>query len=225
MVSSNLTNEENKGKGNHFVDNPQSVLRIFHQNVEHLVEIPWDKLVSVFETHLKKLETENKNLEKDPQHASYLRLSCLILSIYRTYFKYFENGQDLIDSIQKTTVDIFFSEGLDSYLEKRVGITPGVSKQSWEYICTNFKKNGEAQFGSAWKYEQSIKDDRRCFVNVTKCGFADFFIGNDAREVLYVFCASDYIIGDALEKYGIRFQRPTILAEGSDACRFQFFKK
>ena len=60
--------------------------------------------------------------------------------------------------------------------------------------------------------------------NITKCGLADFFIGQDAREVLYIFCAADYVWADALEKYGIRFERPAILAEGSEACRFQFFK-
>ena len=45
-----------------------------------------------------------------------------------------------------------------------------------------------------------------------------------AREDLYLLCATDYIWGDALEKYGIRFERPTTLSEGSDACRFQLFR-
>ena len=68
-------------------------------------------------------------------------------------------------------------------------------------------------------------DQKRCFVNVRKCGFNDFFLENNARELLYSLCVLDYVWADALEEYGIAFERPTILAEGSDACRFQFFKK
>jgi hypothetical protein len=86
------------------------------------------------------------------------------------------------------------------------------------------KKRGEAQFGAPWVYEQGIRDRKRCFVNVRKCGFADFFLDNDAREILYILCGMDYVWADALmEKYGIRLKRPTILAEGCEACRFQLF--
>jgi hypothetical protein len=45
----------------------------------------------------------------------------------------------------------------------------------------------------------------------------------DEREE--VICALNYAWSDALEEYGIPFQRPTLLSEVSDACRFPFFKK
>ena len=69
-----------------------------------------------------------------------------------------------------------------------------------------------------------MRDERRFFINVRKCLFADFFLAHDARAVLYQLCATDYAWGDALGEYNIRFERPTTLSEGSDACRFQFFK-
>ena len=119
---------------------------------------------------------------------------------------------------------IFFVEGLEAYLLKRFGISTGTPEEAWNQVCANFKKRGEKQFGNAWIYEQGIKDHKRCFVNVRKCGFADFFLDNGAPEVLNLLCVLDYVWADALEDFGIRFERPTTLAEGSDACRFQFFK-
>jgi hypothetical protein len=73
-------------------------------------------------------------------------------------------------------------------------------------------------------FEKGIKDQRRFFVNVRKCGFADVLLDHGARDLLYTLCATDYTWGDGLGKYNIRFERPTTISEGSDACRFQFFK-
>ena len=114
---------------------------------------------------------------------------------------------------------------MDDYFEKRMGILNDKPETAWKKLCENYIRIGEAQFGKSWVFEQGVMDTKRCFVNVRKCGFYDFFLENGARDLLYCFCALDYVWIDALEKYGLKFQRPTILAEGSDDCRFQFFKK
>jgi hypothetical protein len=200
------------------------MLDILREYAGALIKTPWADLAAEIEAQTVELRTSNAGRMKNPKHAWYLNLSCSILAAYRTLAPHFEKQQDLIDLMQKVTNDLFYAEGIDNYLERRFSIKPNLPDLAWECVCTQFKAKGEDQFGSAWHYEQSIKDDYRCFVNVTKCGFADFFMENDARELVYIFCALDYVWGDALEKYGIRFERPTIIPEGSDACRFQFFK-
>ena len=52
---------------------------------------------------------------------------------------------------------------------------------------------------------------------------------NDLTErhdvlVVYVTGRNLNLAESAIEEYGIRLERPTTLSEGSDACRFQFFK-
>lgn len=200
------------------------MLDLLREYVGYLTKIPWTGLADKIEAQIRGLETSNALQVKDSQHALFLQLSRSILGIYLALTPYFKKQQDLIDVIQKVTTNLVYREGIENYLERRFGIKSDFPELAWECVCTEFKARGDKQFGSAWHYEQGIKDDRRCFVNVTKCGFADFFIEHDARELVYVLCALDYVWGDELEKYGIRFERPTILPEGGEACRFQFFK-
>ena len=56
--------------------------------------------------------------------------------------------------------------------------------------------------------------------------FAEFFHRNGAPEVTATLCALDDIWAEELRKpgYGVHFERPTTLAKGDDACRFQFTK-
>ena len=90
----------------------------------------------------------------------------------------------------------------------------------------NFQKRGEQRFGSAFRSATTAQDGSRNFVNIERCFFNDFFRANDAKEVISLFCALDKVWAEALEqpRYGVRFERPTTLANGDDACRFQFRK-
>ena len=62
---------------------------------------------------------------------------------------------------------------------------------------------------------------------INKCLFNDFFRQHGAPELTSIFCALDSMWIDELHqpKYGVRFERPTTLAGGDDACRFQFSRK
>jgi hypothetical protein len=75
-------------------------------------------------------------------------------------------------------------------------------------------------------YVQEVQDRTRSFINIQQCFFNDFFRANGAPEVTPIFCAMDYLWAEELEQphYGVRFDRPTTLAQGDDMCRFQFTK-
>jgi hypothetical protein len=151
-------------------------------------------------------------------------LSASLLAIYRTLQPVLADNQQLLDLLQEVLFSAFYADGMEAYLRKRFGVTPEAPDEAWDRVCKNFIQRGREQFGEAWLYEQGVKDHRRCFVNIRKCGFADFFLAHGAREILYLLCGGDFLWADALEEYGIKFERPTILAEGNEACRFQFFK-
>jgi len=144
--------------------------------------------------------------------------------MYRTLQPRFEDHQQLLDILKSVIDEFAFRGGMEAFLLRRFGISPDAPAEAWDQLRANFLKRGREQYGSGWVMEQGIRDERRYFVNIRKCGFADFFLGNGAREVLYLLCATDYIWGDALAEYGMRLERPTALSEGGDACRIQFFK-
>lgn len=62
---------------------------------------------------------------------------------------------------------------------------------------------------NAFRYVDDVRDERRLFVNMTP-----------------ILCALDTVWADDLHRpaYRVRFERPTTLANGNDACRFQFTK-
>ena len=193
--------------------------------VESLIKTPWSKVLAQVSDFEKSLEKNNAWRVEDLQGAMHLKTACTILAVYRILEALFESKQSLLDILKQMIDSVAFSEGGEAFLVSRFGLDPENPDTAWEKLLTNFLKNGVEEYGAAWHYEQGIKDDRRFFVNIRKCGFKDFFMDNGAREVLYLLCAVDYIWADALEKYNIKFSRPTTLSEGSEACRFQFFKE
>ena len=62
---------------------------------------------------------------------------------------------------------------------------------------------------------------------IQRCFFNDFLRGNQAPELIPVFCACDNIWADEIkkEKHGVTFQRPSPLSLGDDACRLQIERR
>ena len=120
-----------------------------------------------------------------------------------------------------------FRNRISGYLESRFGISDNAPHQAFSRISENFQKRGEERFGSTFRYATDIRDGRRNFVNIERCFFNDFFRANQAPEVTSRFCALDKVWAEAPEehRYGVRFERRTTLANGDDACRFQFHKR
>lgn len=207
------------------VEMRKAIMNDLEQRVMHLVDIPWPEISSAVRDLELSFEKTNGWRVTDVQGAMHLKTGCTLLAVYRALSPLFENTRDLLDIIKQMIDSLAFREGGEAFLINRFGIDPQDPLKVWDRICSNFLRQGQEEYGASWVYEQGIRDKRRFFVNVRKCGFKDFFIENGARELLYLLCAVDYIWADALEKYDITFLRPTTLSEGSDACRFQFFKK
>ena len=184
----------------------------------------WPALVEEIEALEKSLAQTNAWRASDLQGAIFLRVSCMVLAAYRGLQPLYGNNDALLDLLRQWMVDVNFRDGMDAFLLSSFGISREDPEKAWDNLRQDYIERIRSRYGQSWEYEQGIHDDQRFFINIRKCGFADFFLANDARDLLYQFCATDYAWGDALEEYHIRFERPTTLSEGSDMCRFQFFK-
>jgi hypothetical protein len=194
------------------------------QKISPIEDRPWSELSQEIIALDRQLQKVNAWRAQDQQGAVYLKISCILLATYRTLQSLFESEDDLLDIIQEFITETYIGQEMDAFLQDHFGISPDVPDEAWERLCENHIAKSRERFGGNWVFEKGIRDQRRFFVNVRKCGFADFFLNHGARGLLYTLCASDYTWADGLKKYNIRFERPTTLSEGSDACRFQFFR-
>ncbi|MFO7963071.1 MAG: L-2-amino-thiazoline-4-carboxylic acid hydrolase [Desulfobacterales bacterium] len=202
----------------------KSVMNDLKPRVAHLVDAGWPEVIQAVRDYEISLEKTNAWRVEDEKGAIHLKTGCTILAVYRALEPYFEDKQKLLDVMKEMIDQVAFGEGGENHLINRYGLDPHNPSEAWDRFCSSFLRIGQEEYGASWVYEQGIRDHKRFFINIRKCGFKDFFIENGAREVLYLLCSVDYIWADALEKYNITFLRPTTLSEGSDACRFQFFK-
>ena len=203
----------------------RQVLDELGRRISPLLASPWDEVERRIGRIDGALQEANAWRAEDPPGALLLKAGCTLLAVYRTLLPCLEDKEALLDPLKSVIHGINFQSGMDAFLLDHFGVTPqDTPEEAWAHLCSNFIPKARERFGRAWVVEQGIKDERRCFFNFRKCGFADFLLNNDGREVLYLLCATDYVWGDALEKYGIRFERPTTLSEGADVCRFQLFR-
>jgi len=75
-------------------------------------------------------------------------------------------------------------------------------------------------FLSAYRIMEPYFEHKNKLLDVVRVYLGD----NIELDLLYQFCSLDYASTDEIEKYGIRFSRPTMLSEGGDLCRLQYFR-
>ncbi len=77
-------------------------------------------------------------------------------------------------------------------------------------------------YGSLFVFEEEVPGAYRQWVR--RCGFYDYLARHDVPELSAVFCAWDLLWADEVNRLdrGVRFERPATIADGSDACLFEF---
>ncbi|WP_274630747.1 L-2-amino-thiazoline-4-carboxylic acid hydrolase [Arvimicrobium flavum] len=124
-------------------------------------------------------------------------------------------------------LSIWVRENAESYAEARLGIRRDQPDQAFENARANFKTRGEARFGSQFRYQVDVADDKRAHFGITRCLFNDLLRAAGYPQVIPVFCAMDIVWAQEVthKRYNLDFTRPTTLAAGDDKCRFQFDRR
>lgn len=161
----------------------------------------------------------------DGPSQRWLMVCCLTLATYRVLKPFVGDGRTVLEILQDALAQPL-KTNIKEYLAERFAISQDAPSDAFDRVSQHFATRGEERFGRAFEYVQDVQDATRSFTKITKCFFNDFFRANDAPEITPVFCAADFVWADELAdvRYALRFERPTTLAAGDDACRFQFFK-
>lgn len=187
-------------------------------------EAAWQRVADDGALREEALVREHHGMALDAPAEQWLRTCSIVLAAYRALVP-FVPGPRLVELFLEAMASPF-RDRIATYLDSRFGIADGAPGEAFARISENFQARGEQRFGRAFRYSADVRDATRNFVNIERCFFNDFFRRNDARELTAIFCALDKVWAEELAKprYGVRFDRPTTLANGDDACRFQFSK-
>lgn len=203
-----------------------NLLKAVRSQITDLHGWSWEELEATVRARAAILLEQNEARAIDDPSRQWLLLSSIILAAYQELRSLVGDGQAVL-SILRNAMAAPFKERLTVYIADRFGISQDAPGEAFNRIAENFKARGEERFGQAYTYVQEVQDDGRSFINIQKCFFNDFFRANGMPEVTQIFCAMDNLWAKELEKpcYGVRFERPTTLAQGDDMCRFQFSKR
>jgi hypothetical protein len=203
-----------------------NLLKAVRPQITDLHGWSWQEIEASVRARAAILAEQNEARAIDDPSRQWLLLSSIILAAYEELQPLVGDAQAML-SILRNAMAAPFKEHLTEYIADRFGISRDAPEEAFIRIAENFKARGEERFGQAYSYVQEVQDEGRCFVNIQKCFFNDFFRANEKPELTQIFCAMDNLWAEELEKpcYGVRFECPTTLAQGGDLCRFQFSKR
>lgn len=172
------------------------------------------------------LKTANKVLATDESKLSHIEMLCGVLAGYQCGLPYFDNREKLLDLMQQTFITLF-TPNLDHYINQRFNVDLAKPDLIFERVSENFIARGQEGFGSGFTYELGKNDERHHHVNVVDCFFNNFFRHNNAPEVTRILCAMDMVWADRITggESNTAFERPTVMSQGGDKCRFHFQRK
>lgn len=189
-------------------------------------DLTWADLSDEIEAEKAAILADGRVPPSDPQSQSLADLSAYMLAMYRILWQRTGDRLGAID-ICRHVATTAFKSGVMGHIERRFKIDLDQPEEAFERIAENFLQGGQEVFGEKFKYTQETLTDDFNSVMIQRCFFNDFLRGNQAPELIPVFCACDNIWADEInkEKYGVTFQRPSLLSLGDDACRFQFKRR
>jgi L-2-amino-thiazoline-4-carboxylic acid hydrolase len=149
-------------------------------------------------------------------------LCWLVLFAYRVLRPLVGQGRAI--SFLRGVLSRPFKRRITEYMAERFGISQDAPEDAFDCVSQNFKLRGEQLYGPGWTYIQAVQDHRQSHIHITRCLFNDFYRAHDAPELTALFCTLDGVWIEEIhqERYKTRFERPTTLANGDDACRFRF---
>jgi hypothetical protein len=204
----------------------QAFAAVILQAVTSRAATPPHEVENAVRAEAERIASQNAARVVDTASRRWLSFCSLVLASYRNLLPLVAESRTALSILQSAMTGPL-KAGIKAYIADRFGISQDAPEAAFEHVAETFQARGEERFGQAFTYVADVRNDKHSFTNVTKCFFNDFFRANGAPEVTPVFCAMDAVWAEEMDdpRYGVRFERPTTLAAGDDACRFQFSRR
>lgn len=181
---------------------------------------PIEELNRGIQTRQAEIEAQHATWVEDEQSRFHLRFAALVLAGYRALLEVLPRDETL--SLLR-----------DALIEPSRPWVLGGTKQALDHasdlftLLTQISKEKEASFyGRTFAFERRQDDKYAYLPDIKRCFWHVFFVANGAPELMPTFCKWDTNWMDAIDpdQHGFRFERPTTLGYGGDACRFWFIR-
>ncbi len=171
------------------------------------------------------LVQSNGDLVIDDASQRYLTISSLILSAFNAFEDDLPSYTKRVEILRGTTSELF-ERGIRDYIKVRFDVDYDKPREAFDKVTKNFMSRGEQYLGEAFDYSEVKKDEQETTYVVSRCFFLNFFTRNGAPGVTKVMCALDTIWAREFNEgdYDIEFDRPTLMSDGDDKCRFHFVR-
>jgi len=99
------------------------------------------------------------------------------------------------------------------------------TKDKFTYMVNSSKNQEKNFFGSTFTFYRKVDNNNSYHLRVSKCLYYDFFIKNNAPELMKIACKWDMIswtTGIVPERHNITFKRPVTIGLDNKDCEFDF---
>ncbi len=177
------------------------------------------KLQRKIQKMAKTLRAENSVGDTQRNTLNHHRIACLVLSSYRVLISTNMDKGTVLPALETAIVKP--GGWIVHYMTK---IMLFFSSDPMTALVKYTSKNIPRQYGNTFTFEEKGDASATYTMSATKCFFHTFFTANAAPELTPLFCAWDaqWIKAISPEAHGVKFSRPTTMANGGDTCPFIF---
>lgn len=186
---------------------------------------PQERVAGIL-AYAKQIYADNADRITDRQSESHLKFCSTLLATYESFREQEDDSGTAVADLDEILVQPF-RDRIEWWLDIRFGVNAQTADKAFETMALNFVDRGAGEFGESFDYVQEAKDETRSLVQIKKCFFNSFFRDNGAPEITPVLCAMDMVWADRINEgpYNTRFERPSLMSMGDDACRFYFYRR
>lgn len=148
-------------------------------------------------------------------------MACYILASDRVLQRYGDSRDEILTMIEKS-----FSQFDRQAQKESIRESLENADDPMETMVENSERKMQESYGDIFEIEPEGDGEQFYSSTVRQCGYHEFFESYGVPELTQVMCAWDRNWADEIdpEEHGIEFKRPTTIAAGDDACRFEFHR-
>ncbi len=164
------------------------------------------------------LRQSHQDLAIDPPAEVHLLMTSYVLAGYRILQAHGLSPEEAYALLQQA-----FAGMGRRWIRLFVWLQMRWARDPLETLRQTARRRAWSNYGATFHFSETENAEGFTLL-VHRCFYHDFFQRNGHPELTAIFCAWDRNWADAIrpERDGVRFERPTTLAEGQDACRFVF---
>jgi len=189
-------------------------------NAEFGVTFP-DDLEATIRARQARLELERERWVSHPQDSQHFALTSIVLAAYEVLRPAFGRTA-AVDALRRA-----FTAMWGQWIRRGTAAELDAAPDAFVAMTTLARAKEATTYGPSFTFERERDDADALWTKISRCYYYDYFKSHDATELTPIFCDWDTNWSSAIDvtRHRFRFERPTTIGGGDDACRFRFTRE